>query len=114
MAPLSRLAFIGNSLPRRCGIATFTTDLQQATAAWRPKLKTSIVAMTDQGQDYDYPSSDPAADPGRERGSEDYVRAADFSHVKPIRCGLPFPTRVRYFRRRVPAAGILWPCSPAF
>ena len=30
---LSRLAFIGNSLPRRCGIATFTTDLQQAVAA---------------------------------------------------------------------------------
>ena len=32
MAQLSRLAFIGNSLPRRCGIATFTTDLQQAIA----------------------------------------------------------------------------------
>ena len=28
-----RIAFIGNSLPRRCGIATFTTDLQQAVAA---------------------------------------------------------------------------------
>ena len=28
-----RIAFIGNSLPRRCGIATFTTDLQQAIAA---------------------------------------------------------------------------------
>ena len=44
MTQLSRLAFIGNSLPRRCGIATFTTDLQQAiatsgadveTASWR-------------------------------------------------------------------------------
>ena len=32
MTQLSRLAFIGNSLPRRCGIATFTTDLQQAIA----------------------------------------------------------------------------------
>ena len=28
MTPLSRVAFIGNSLPRRCGIATFTTDLR--------------------------------------------------------------------------------------
>ena len=41
MTPLARLAFIGNSLPRRCGIATFTTDLQQAVAAsdrerWKP------------------------------------------------------------------------------
>ena len=33
MAQINRLAFIGNSLPRRCGIATFTTDLQQAVAA---------------------------------------------------------------------------------
>ena len=30
MSQLSSLAFIGNSLPRRCGIAAFTTDLQQA------------------------------------------------------------------------------------
>ena len=29
MRPIHRVAFIGNSLPRRCGIATFTTDLQQ-------------------------------------------------------------------------------------
>ena len=35
MNPLSRVAFIGNSLPRRCGIATFTTDLQQAVAKSR-------------------------------------------------------------------------------
>ena len=32
MTPLRRIAAIGNSLPRRCGIATFTTDLQQAVA----------------------------------------------------------------------------------
>ena len=41
MTPLRRIAFIGNSLPRRCGIATFTTDLQQAISdvarrIWRP------------------------------------------------------------------------------
>ena len=47
MTRLSRLAFIGNSLPRRCGIATFTTHLQQAVAASRPDLDTRIVAMTD-------------------------------------------------------------------
>jgi len=79
MVPLSRLAFIGNSLPRRCGIATFTTDLQQATAASRPKLKTSIVAMTDQGQSYDYPSTVQLQI--REERIEDYVRAADFLNV---------------------------------
>ena len=39
MTPLSRIALIGNSLPRRCGIATFTTDLQQAISTSRPIWK---------------------------------------------------------------------------
>jgi glycosyltransferase involved in cell wall biosynthesis len=50
-----RVAFIGNSLPRRCGIATFTTDLQQAIAASAGSSATAIVAMTDEGRDYEYP-----------------------------------------------------------
>ena len=29
----TRIAFIGNYLPRQCGIATFTTDLCNAVAA---------------------------------------------------------------------------------
>lgn len=56
MNGVNRLAFIGNSLPRRCGIATFTTDLQQAISAARPALDPWIVAMTDHGADYDYPA----------------------------------------------------------
>lgn len=52
-----RVAFIGNSLPRRCGIATFTTDLQQAVDALGDVGKTSIIAMSDAGQAYDYPPS---------------------------------------------------------
>ena len=40
MNPLRRLAFIGNSLPRRCGIATFTSDLQQDIAAARKDIET--------------------------------------------------------------------------
>jgi glycosyltransferase involved in cell wall biosynthesis len=50
-----RVAFVGNSLPRRCGIATFTTDLQQAVAANGATFDTTIVAMTDEGRHYDYP-----------------------------------------------------------
>jgi glycosyltransferase involved in cell wall biosynthesis len=57
VTPIRRIAFIGNSLPRRCGIATFTTHLQQAVAASYPALETSIVAMTDHGQVYDYPAA---------------------------------------------------------
>ena len=57
MTPIRRVAFIGNSLPRRCGIATFTTHLQEAVAASYPALETCIVAMTDHGQVYDYPAT---------------------------------------------------------
>ncbi len=76
MSKLNRLAFIGNSLPRRCGIATFTTHLQRAVAASRADLETCIVAMTDHGQAYDYPSLvGLQVNDGR---IEEYASAADF------------------------------------
>jgi len=40
MKPLQRVAFIGNHLPRRCGIATFTHDLHRAVSTDRPDLET--------------------------------------------------------------------------
>ena len=73
---LRRIAFIGNSLPRHCGIATFTTDLQQAISTSRSDIETSIVAMTDHGQTYDYPAA--VALQIKDGNIEDYVRAADF------------------------------------
>ncbi len=76
MTPLRRIAFIGNSLPRHCGIATFTTDLQQAITTSRQDLETRIVAMTDHGQTYDYPAS--VAFQINDGNIEDYARAADF------------------------------------
>jgi glycosyltransferase involved in cell wall biosynthesis len=74
--PIRRIAFIGNSLPRRCGIATFTTDLQQAISHSRTLPETCIVAMTDHGQTYDYPSS--VVLQIGDDNLEDYLRAADF------------------------------------
>ncbi|MFA5970038.1 MAG: glycosyltransferase family 4 protein [Sphingomonas sp.] len=50
-----RIAFIGNALPRRCGIATFTTDLQQAVAALPDIADTAIIAMRDHGIAHSYP-----------------------------------------------------------
>ena len=76
MTKLSRIAFIGNSLPRHCGIATFTTDLQQAIAASDADVETCIVAMTDNGNAYDYPPA--VRYQVRDEGIEDYVRAAGF------------------------------------
>jgi glycosyltransferase involved in cell wall biosynthesis len=76
VTPLRRIAVIGNSLPRRCGIATFTTDLQQAISASRPGLEVCIVAMTDHGQTYDYPRA--VAFEIKDDNIDEYVRAADF------------------------------------
>ena len=57
MIPLKRVAFIGNHLPRRCGIATFTHDLRRAVSTSRLDVETCVVAMTDSGSTYDYPSA---------------------------------------------------------
>ena len=57
MMSVRRVAFIGNYLPRRCGIATFTHEF---TGRSRPRgriSKTSVVAMTDPGRSYDYPQA---------------------------------------------------------
>ena len=76
MSGIRRVAFIGNSLPRRCGIATFTTDLQQAIAARTPAVFTSIVAMTDGDRTYDYPPS--VGCEVRQDVPADYVAAAAY------------------------------------
>ena len=52
-----RVVFIGNALPRRCGIATFTTDLELAVSAAPGVADTAIVAMRDPGSDYAWPAS---------------------------------------------------------
>jgi glycosyltransferase involved in cell wall biosynthesis len=57
MNSIQRIAFIGNHLPRRCGIATFTNDLHRAVAMARSDLETGVVAMTDPGGVYNYPQA---------------------------------------------------------
>jgi glycosyltransferase involved in cell wall biosynthesis len=76
MKSLQRVAFIGNYLPRRCGIATFTHDLHQAVAAARPDLETCVIAMTDSDRTYDYPSA--VRFEVHDETISDYVRAAAF------------------------------------
>lgn len=80
MTPPSRIAFIGNSLPRHCGIATFTTDLRQAVASFCPGVDAAIVAMTDQGHRYDYPSTVIAEI--QDAKAADYLRAADLLNAE--------------------------------
>src|SRR3546814_8094293 len=41
------IAVIGNSVPRRCGIATFTTDTVDALRARFPEMRVDLYAMDD-------------------------------------------------------------------
>ena len=75
MSPPGRFAFVGNSLPRRCGIATFTTDLHQAIERLPPYEPCGIVAMNDHGRTYEYPPAVSLQIDDRRLG--DYERAAD-------------------------------------
>jgi glycosyltransferase involved in cell wall biosynthesis len=52
---LKRVAFIGNYLPRKCGIATFTSDLAESFAEQFPKIQTMTLAMNDTDEGYAYP-----------------------------------------------------------
>ena len=52
----SRIAVIGNYLPRQCGIATFTTDLCSAIAAEYGTARLLALPVNDTDQGYDYPA----------------------------------------------------------
>ncbi|MFA5903030.1 MAG: glycosyltransferase family 4 protein [Desulfobacula sp.] len=49
------IAVIGNYLPRRCGIATFTSDLVEGLSALSPDMDCWTVAMNDRIEGYPYP-----------------------------------------------------------
>ena len=52
----SRIAVIGNYLPRQCGIATFTTDLCSAIAAEYGTAQLLALPVNDIEEGYDYPA----------------------------------------------------------
>ena len=49
------IAFLGNYLPRKCGIATFTSDLLGAVAARDSSVRCFAVAVNDIQGCYRYP-----------------------------------------------------------
>src|SRR6202162_6731467 len=52
----SRIAVIGNYLPRQCGIATFTTDLCTAISAEYGTARLLALPVNDTEPGYDYPA----------------------------------------------------------
>jgi glycosyltransferase involved in cell wall biosynthesis len=73
-----RIAVIGNYLPRRCGIATFTADLCDAIAGETgdDAADLAVVAMDDRVEGYDYPPR--VRFQVRSSVPGDYLRAAEF------------------------------------
>ena len=53
---LRKVAFLGNYLPRQCGIATFTKDLCEAVQGNLPESECFAVALNDRAAGYEYPS----------------------------------------------------------
>jgi len=51
----TRIAFVGNYLPRECGIATFTTDLCTALAAEYGEERLFAIPVNDPESSYEYP-----------------------------------------------------------
>ena len=76
MISLTRVALVGNYLPRRCGIATFTHDLHRAISISGPNVETCVVAMTDHGRSYDYPAA--VQFQIHDETLDEYVSAAEF------------------------------------
>ena len=71
------IAFLGNYLPRKCGIATFTTDICEAVAKEVGKNNNVFsIAMTDIPEGYDYPDIVKMDIP--EQDVPSYEQAADF------------------------------------
>ncbi|MFH0953868.1 MAG: glycosyltransferase, partial [Verrucomicrobiota bacterium] len=73
---LKRVAFLGNYLPRHCGIATFMTDLCEAVSQVNANVECFAVAMNDRPEGYEYPPR-VRMEIDQER-REEYDLAADF------------------------------------
>ena len=79
---LRRIAFIGNYLPRQCGIATFTTDLCEAVAVAYEGTSCIALPVNDLQEGYDYPAR--VRFELSEKDIDSYRRAADFLNINDV------------------------------
>jgi len=71
-----KIAFLGDYLPRKCGIATFTSDIYAIISSQFPKSDCFIVSVNDIKEGYDYPKE--VRFEIEEQKLVSYQRAADF------------------------------------
>lgn len=79
---LRRIAFIGNYVPRQCGIATFTADLCEAVARAHDGADVFAIPMNDLEGGYAYPQRVRFEVDDRDIAA--YRRAADFLNINSV------------------------------
>jgi glycosyltransferase involved in cell wall biosynthesis len=79
---IHKVAFLGDYLPRKCGIATFTTDLCRAMAAEFPETQCLVVPVNDIAEGYDYPAE--VRFEIAEQDLTSYLRASDFLNITDV------------------------------
>src|SRR6202047_4350856 len=77
-----KIAFVGDHLPRKCGIATFTSDLLAAVATAHPQSQCFAVSVNDIKGGYDYPEV--VRFEVEEQDLSSYLRAADFLNISNV------------------------------
>src|SRR5450759_660904 len=82
MTTINRVAFVGDYMPRQCGIATFTTDICEAVAAEYPQCECIVGAVNDRPEGYDY--STRIRFEIDEKEIDSYRRAADFLNINNV------------------------------
>jgi len=79
---IKQIAFLGDHLPRQCGIATFTSDICDAIAQEFPQCHCIVGAVNDRPKGYAYPARIRFEIDEKELDS--YRRAADFLNVNNV------------------------------
>lgn len=78
----NKIAFIGDYLPRKCGIATFTSHIYSEISLQYPQSKCFVIAVNDIKEGYDY--SKEVRFEIEEQKLTSYQRAADFLNFNNI------------------------------
>ena len=76
------IAFLGDYVPRRCGIATFTADICEAIAAEFPQAQCIVGSVNDRAEGYDY--SKRVRFEIAEKEVDSYRRAAEFLNINNV------------------------------
>src|SRR6202045_1270618 len=82
ISKVGRIAFVGDYLPRKCGIATFTSDLLAAVASAHLHSQCFSVSVNDIKGGYEYPQV--VRFEIEEQDLSSYLRAADFLNISNV------------------------------